>query len=76
MPVVKPTLKHVTDVTSAEVGDFIHVNPEAIVGRQLVEGLQLLLPVLHSLLAEEVQKMCRSWPYLHIQQNSMEQSMY
>ena len=27
-----PTLGHVANITSAEVGGFIHVNPETIIG--------------------------------------------
>ena len=60
-----PTLRHVADVASAEVGGLIHVNPEAVIGGQLVEGLQLLLPVLHPRLAQEVWEVGGSRPYLH-----------
>lgn len=28
----KPTLGHVANITSAEIGGFIHVNPETIIG--------------------------------------------
>ncbi len=55
---------HVTHISSAEVGSFIHVYPEAIKGGQLVEGLQLLTPILHTSLAQEIWKMRCSWPHL------------
>ena len=67
MPLREPTLGHVTDITSAEVGGFIHVDPQAVIGHHLMEGLKLLAPVLHTLLAEKVWKMCYSRPYLHAQ---------
>ena len=63
------TLRQVTDVSSAEVGGLVHVDPEAVIGGQLVEGLQLLPPPLHSCLAQEVWKVCGSGPNLHQQTN-------
>ena len=43
--------RQVAYISCAEVGSFIHVNPEAIIGGQLMEGLQLLSPIPHPSLA-------------------------
>ncbi len=55
---------HVADISSAEVGSLVHVNPEAIKRSQVMEGLQLVCPVFHSSLAQEVREVCCSRPHL------------
>lgn len=52
-------------ISSTEVGGLIHVNPQAIVCSQLMEGLQLVCPILDSSLAEEIWEMGGPWPHLH-----------
>lgn len=35
----------VADFTSAEIGGFVHVDPESVIGEQVVKVSQLALPV-------------------------------
>lgn len=65
-PLTEPTLGHVANIAGAEVGDFIHVNPETIIRHQVMEGLQLLAPILYPSFAQKVREMRCSRPYLHI----------
>jgi hypothetical protein len=48
----------------AKVRRFVHVNPEAIKGQQLVKFAQLFFPVLLDRWIQEVRVMRGSWPDL------------